>query len=73
MRRRQHPVLARRTEFCLGLEASDPDLEAAIGVEDIPVRQNVTGIDAVLSGGRWFEENEQNAVLLPERMAAKSQ
>ncbi len=29
----------------------------------------VTGIDKTLVGGRWFEQKEKNAVLLPERMA----
>lgn len=29
----------------------------------------VTGIDRILVGGRWFEENERRAVLLPGRIA----
>lgn len=30
---------------------------------------NVTGLDAILVGGRWFRETERNAILIPERMA----
>jgi ABC-type antimicrobial peptide transport system permease subunit len=30
----------------------------------------VSGLDKILIGGRWFSENELQAVLLPERMAA---
>ncbi len=29
----------------------------------------VTGLDRILTGGRWFSESEKHAVLLPERMA----
>lgn len=29
----------------------------------------VTGLDRILVGGRWFRDNERQAVLLPERMA----
>ena len=29
----------------------------------------VTGLDAVLTGGRWFEPAERRAILLPERIA----
>ena len=30
---------------------------------------NVTGLDRILVGGRWFREKERYAILLPERMA----
>jgi hypothetical protein len=34
-----------------------------------PQEAAVTGIEAILTGGRWFDENDRESVLIPERMA----
>ena len=34
-----------------------------------PNESEITGLDRILVGGRWFGENEREAVMLPQRMA----
>ncbi len=43
------------------------EAQGLVGLSSEEVR--VSGLDRILVGGRWFEEKERFAVLLPERMA----
>lgn len=54
----------------LPVQYQEHSFEAAGIIGLGPAEQQVSGLGRMLVGGRWFQEDERRAVILPDRMAA---
>jgi hypothetical protein len=57
----------RATRVPVRFKGRTYEAQGLVGLSSEEVR--VSGLDRILVGGRWFQEKERYAVLLPERMA----
>lgn len=57
----------RTVHVPLRYNANTASIQGLVGLT--PAEANVTGLDRVLSAGRWFTENDYNAIILPESAA----